>query len=113
MREAGTHGNLVVRVLRTLARETVWAVRRLGRTPGFVGVAVLTLAVAIAPSLIFRLVDHAVLPPLPYPRSQDLVAIWQRFGFGRMATSYPKHALPQRKESHHRLRRLYRRGVLP
>ena len=73
-----------------LARETVWAARRLSRAPGFVAVAVLTLAVAIAPSLIFRLVDQAVLPPLPFARSQDLLSMWQRVSFGRMATSYPK-----------------------
>ena len=30
-----------------LARETVWAARRLSRAPGFVAVAVLTLAVGI------------------------------------------------------------------
>jgi predicted permease len=90
MREEGAHAAATGRFLRLILRETTWASRRLGRTPGFVAVAVLTLAVAISPSLIFRLVDKAVLPPLPYPRSQDLVAIWQRFGFGRMATSYPK-----------------------
>jgi putative ABC transport system permease protein len=90
MREEQGHGSAAVWLLKMIAREAVWAARRLSRTPGFVAVAVLTLAVAIAPSLIFRLVDKAVLPPLPYPRSQDLVAIWQRLGFGRMATSYPK-----------------------
>jgi predicted permease len=72
------------------ARETAWAFRRLAKAPGFTTVGVLTLGLAVAPGLIFRLVDRAVLPPLPYERSQDLIAIWQKVSFGRMATSYPK-----------------------
>jgi len=79
-----------VLVFSLVAREAAWAARRLSRTPGFVAVAVLTLAVATAPSLIFRLVDEAVLPPLPYERAHELVAIGQRVSFGRMCTSYPK-----------------------
>jgi len=79
-----------VLALSLLAREAAWAARRLSRTPGFVAVTVLTLAVATAPSLIFRLVDKAVLPPLPYERAYELVAIGQRVSFGRMSTSYPK-----------------------
>jgi len=89
--EAGTiRGGAAGRWLSLLGREAAWAVRRLSRAPGFVAVATLTLAVAIAPSLIFRLVDQAVLPRLPYDRAEDLVAIGQKVSFGRMATSYPK-----------------------
>src|SRR5918994_43973 len=72
-------------------RETAWAARRLWRRPRFAAVAVLTVAVAVAPSLIFRLVGRAVLPPLPFDRSDELVVVRQRAQAGwRPATSYPK-----------------------
>ena len=73
-----------------LAREAAWAFRRLLKTPAFAAVGILTLGLAVAPGLIFRLVDRALLPPLPYERSHELIAIWQRFSYGRLCTSYPK-----------------------
>jgi len=73
-----------------LAREATWAVRRLARAPVFTLVAVLTIAVAVSPSLIFRLVDRAVLPPLPFERAEELLAVWQRAPWGKVASSYPK-----------------------
>jgi len=85
-----TGGRAAHRHLLLLAREAAWAARRLAKAPAFSAVAVVTLAVAVAPSLIFRLVDRAVLPPLPYDRPHELIAIWQRLRFGRLATSYPK-----------------------
>lgn len=78
------------RLILALARETAWAARRLAKAPAFTAVAILILGVSVAPSLIFRLVDRAVLPPLPYERSHELIAIWQRASFGRVSTSYPK-----------------------
>jgi predicted permease len=77
------------RLLSLLAAETARAARRLAREPRLVAIGVATIAAAAAPSLIFRLVDRAVLPALPFERSQDLVRIWQRIPW-RMATSYPK-----------------------
>jgi predicted permease len=73
-----------------LVRETAWALRRLASTPAFTVLGILTLGVAIAPSLIFLLVDRAVLPPLPYEAPHELVYIWQRTPSARLATSYPK-----------------------
>jgi hypothetical protein len=72
-----------------LLEETVLAARRLWKAPRFGGVAVLTIAAATAPSLIFGLVSRAVLPPLPFAQSHELVHMWQRVPW-RMATSYPK-----------------------
>ena len=63
-----------------LARESAWALHRLARKPAFAAVAALTLGASIAPSLIFQQVDRAVLLPLPYERSEELVAVWQRAG---------------------------------
>ena len=50
--------------------------RRLGRVPVFAGVVVLTLAIGIgANSAIFAVVYGVLLKPLPYPQSDELVAV--------------------------------------
>jgi predicted permease len=79
-----------MRMAAMLRRETGWAIRRLLRAPGFTLVAVLTVGLAVAPSLLFRLVDRAVLPPMPFEHSDELLAVWQRMPWGKLATSYPK-----------------------
>ena len=50
----------------------------------------LTVAVALAPSLIFQLVGRAVLPRLPFERAEDLVMVRQPYMGVRVGTSYPK-----------------------
>jgi predicted permease len=82
-------GASVRRTSALLAREMAWAVRRLARRPLAAAVAVLTVAVALAPSLIFQLVGRAVLPPLPFERPAEVISVWQHVPW-RMATSYPK-----------------------
>jgi predicted permease len=51
--------------------------RRLRAAPGFTAVALLTLALGIgATTAIFSVVEGILLKPLPYPRSEQLVALW-------------------------------------
>ncbi|HSL68991.1 MAG TPA: ABC transporter permease, partial [Longimicrobiales bacterium] len=55
------------------------AIRFLLRRPAFSGVIVLTVALAIAATTVaFAVVDGALLEPLPYPRPDQLVVVWER-----------------------------------
>ena len=69
-----------------VTREASWAIQRLTRRPFAAAVAVFTVAVALAPSLMFQLVARAVLPPLPFERAQDLVMIRQPHMGNRVGT---------------------------
>ena len=53
--------------------------RRLGRTPVFTFLTLITLAVGIgATTLIFSVVDGVLLRPLPYPHSERLIGVWHK-----------------------------------
>jgi hypothetical protein len=60
----------------TVARDLVYAVRTLLRSPAFGAIAVLTLALGIgANTVLFSVVNGVLLNPLAYPRSGELMAI--------------------------------------
>ena len=60
----------------TLARDLVYAVRMLSKSPAFATIAVLTLALGIgATTVLFSVVNGVLLNPLAYPWSEELMAV--------------------------------------
>jgi putative ABC transport system permease protein len=53
------------------------SLRRLASTPGFTAISLLTLAIGIgANTAIFSVIEGVLLKPLPYPQSEQLIALW-------------------------------------
>jgi predicted permease len=66
--------------LERFVQDARYALRQLGRNPGFTAICVLTLALGIAATAaIFSVVDSLLLRPLPYPNAPRIVRIWMTF----------------------------------
>ncbi len=65
------------RALESLLADLKFTLRRLRKSPGFAVTVLLTLAIGIgANTAVFSVVDGVLLKPLPYPDSNQLVALW-------------------------------------
>jgi predicted permease len=68
----------VLPLLESVPGDVRFAGRGLVKEPGFAGVCVLTLALAIgASSAIFSVVNAVLIRPLPYPDADQLVQVWE------------------------------------
>jgi predicted permease len=78
-------------LLETLLQDLRFALRMLGKSPGFTAVAVLTLALGIgANTALFSVINGVLLNPLPFPNANRILVLFQdKANFPKGSISYP------------------------
>jgi putative ABC transport system permease protein len=72
--------------LENLLQNLRYGLRTMRKSPGFTAVVVLTLALGIGVNtVLFTIVHGVLLSPLPFPRSDRLVSLWERNVIADMA----------------------------
>ena len=67
----------MTQLLQNIRQDLRFAIRNLRKSPGFLAVVILSLALGTgANSTIFSVLDAGLFRPLPYPHSEQLVVIW-------------------------------------
>jgi putative ABC transport system permease protein len=94
-------------LMRTFLTDVRYAVRMWGRSPGFVVVAVLTLALGIgANTTMFSIVNATLLRPLAYPNPDQLVVLWEGRASDPDPNTYNIFSLPDYRDLKARSRTL-------
>lgn len=69
-----------LRLFDELRQNLRYALRRMGKTPGFTATALATLALCLGANLaIFAVVDSVLLRPLPFPGADQLVSVYNTY----------------------------------
>jgi predicted permease len=80
----------------TILLDLRYALRSVARNPGFMCIAILTLALGIGASTsIFSLIDTVLIRPLPFPQSDRLGMVWEeatRLGYPKTDASPANYA---------------------
>jgi predicted permease len=86
--------------LESAFKDVRYALRGLGRNPGFTAAAVVSLALGIgANTAIFSIVEQVMLRMLPVARPAELVDLYRTGGWGRGFSSYPLYLeIAQRRD---------------
>jgi putative ABC transport system permease protein len=99
--------------MRTFFADVRHALRMWGRSPGFVVVAVATLALGIgANTTMFSIVNATLLRPLAYPNPDRLVALWEGRASDPSPDSYNIFSLPDYRDLKARSRTLAEVAIL-
>lgn len=75
--------------MQSLWQDLRYGLRMLGKSPGFAGVVILILAIAIgANTAVFSVVNAVVLKPLPYRDADRIVVLWEQTEWGSRKPSH-------------------------